>query len=380
MYQVVLTGSGFHVPPYEVTNQQLAEVYNRYVSQFNQENGSAIEAGQIAPLKESSPDFIEALSGIHSRYFLTRDGILDPDIMQPLLPATGLERPSFQLQLAVPAIQQALDEAGVRPEQIDALYLASSLCERTFPSVAIELQAFLGAQGMACAIHMAASSALYALQQAHLLLQTGAAQRALIVVPEINSAQLDFRDRFSHFLFGDGCAVLLLEREDVAVCKAGFVVHSCQVASHYSTQIHNLNGDLLRTHPESRYLLERLYRQSGPSVGETLLPLVCAHIQQHLDSAGLAVGNITQFWLHQANQHFQSAIAASLGLAPERLPSLLQQYGNLAAAGAPACFHHFKHILASGEHGIMAAYGAGYAMGSVLLTRRDGYDSAFSKE
>ncbi|MGL4206299.1 MAG: beta-ketoacyl-ACP synthase III [Aeromonadaceae bacterium] len=375
MYQVVLTGSGLHVPPYEVTNQQLADVYNRYVHQFNQENGSAIEAGQIAPLKESSPDFIEELSGIRTRHFLTREGILDPDVMQPMLPATGLSRPSFQLQLAIPAIQQALDEADVAPDEIDALYLASSLCERTFPSVAIELQAFLGAKGMACAVHMAACSALYALQQANLLLQTGAAQRALIVVPEINSAQLDFRDRFSHFLFGDGCAVLLLEREDVAVGKAGFVVRSCRLESHYSTLIHNLNGDLLRTHPESRYLLERLYRQAGPAVGESLLPLVCTHIQQHLEHAGLAVADMTQFWLHQIDRHFQSAIAQTLGLAPQRLPSLLAQYGNLAAAGAPASFHHFKHILAPGEHGIMAAYGAGYAMGSILLTRRAEYDS-----
>ena len=374
MYQVVLTGSGFHVPPYEVTNQQLADVYNRYVHQFNQENGSAIEAGQIAPLKESSPDFIEALSGIHSRYFLTREGILDPEIMQPMLPATSLQRPSFQLQLAVPAIQQALDESGVDPEQIDALYLASSLCERTFPSVAIELQSFLGAKGMACAIHMAASSALYALQQAHLLLQSGAAQRALIVVPEINSAQLDFRDRFSHFLFGDGCAVLVLEREDVAVGKAGFVVRSCRVESHFSTLIHNLNGDLLRTHPESRYLLERLYRQAGPAVGESLLPLVCGHLLQHLAHAGLAVGDMAQLWLHHVDRHFHAAIADTLALEPERLPSLLQCYGNLAAAGAPASFHHFKHTLGPGEHGIMAAYGAGYAMGSVLLTRCEGYD------
>ena len=93
MPKVLITGSGSHVPSNGVSNGQLVQVFNDYVLRYNEENLPAIEAGQIPALEPTSCERIEQLSGIRHRYFVTRQGILDPEIMQPLLPTRADTRP-----------------------------------------------------------------------------------------------------------------------------------------------------------------------------------------------------------------------------------------------------------------------------------------------
>ncbi len=104
-----------HTPPFAVSNEELVAAFNQYVDLYNEENASAIDAGQLSAKQHSSCEFIEKASGIKSRYLVSREGVLNPDIMQPLLAERPDEMPSIMVEMAVAAAEQALIAAGREP-------------------------------------------------------------------------------------------------------------------------------------------------------------------------------------------------------------------------------------------------------------------------
>lgn len=222
MTSIVISGSGLYTPPFAVSNEALVAAFNQYVDLYNEENASAIDAGQLPAKQHSSCEFIEKASGIKSRYLVSSEGVLDPDIMQPLMAERPDDQPSIMVEMAVAAAEQALIAAGREPGEIDLVIVAASNMPRPYPALAIELQHYLGASGLAFDMNVACSSATFGIKTAADMLAAGTARLALVVNPEICSGHLNFRDRDSHFIFGDACTAVLLEREaDCQVANPG---------------------------------------------------------------------------------------------------------------------------------------------------------------
>ena len=195
MTDVVITGTGLFTPEHAIDNDALVASFNAWVDIENERHAAAIAAGEREPLAYSSSEFIVKASGIHSRYVLDAEGILDPERMRPRLPQRSNDEPSIQCEMGLAAATQALAAAGVEAGDIDMVIVACSNLERPYPAVAVELQAALGTTGHAFDMNVACSSATFAIDLAAGAIRGGNVKRALVVNPEICSAHLNFRDR-----------------------------------------------------------------------------------------------------------------------------------------------------------------------------------------
>ena len=139
MNQVILTGTGLFTPAESISNEELVESFNGYVEKFNNDNAAAIDAGEIEALAPSSVAFIEKASGIKSRYVMDKAGVLDTDIMCPRIPERGNDEPSLLAEMGVNAAKQALKEAQLEANDIDAVLVACANLQRAYPAISIEI-------------------------------------------------------------------------------------------------------------------------------------------------------------------------------------------------------------------------------------------------
>ena len=192
MYQAAITGTGVFTPQQTITNAELVEAFNAYADLYNAENAEAIEAGTLEAKAHSSEEFIVKASGIEQRYVMDKSGVLDPNVMHPLLRQRADEEPSLMAEMAIDAAQKALAAAGKSAEDVDAVICAASNLERAYPAVAIEIQKLLGVKGFAFDMNVACSSATFGIQAAADMIRSGSIRSALVVNPEICSAHLEW--------------------------------------------------------------------------------------------------------------------------------------------------------------------------------------------
>ncbi|MEP0259843.1 beta-ketoacyl-ACP synthase III [Sulfitobacter sp.] len=373
MYQAAITGTGVFTPQQTITNAELVEAFNAYADLYNAENAEAIDAGTLEPKAHSSEEFIVKASGIEQRYVMDKSGVLDPNVMHPLLRQRADEEPSLMAEMAVDAAQKALAAAGKSADDVDAVICAASNLERAYPAVAIEIQELLGVKGFAFDMNVACSSATFGIQAAADMIRSGSIRSALVVNPEICSAHLEWRDRDCHFIFGDVATATLLERaEDVeGPC---FDVISTRCATEYSNNIRNNNGFLRRSRPDG--LSDRRdmqFMQNGRKVFKEVLPMVADHIGGHMADNGLESDDLKRIWLHQANKSMNDFIGRKvLGREPElgEQPNILQDYANTSSAGSIIAFAKNSDDLQDGDTGLICSFGAGYSVGSVIVKKR----------
>ena len=373
MYQAAITGTGVFTPQQTITNAELVEAFNAYADLYNAENAEAIEAGTLEAKAHSSEEFIVKASGIEQRYVMDKSGVLDPNVMHPLLRQRADEEPSLMAEMAVDAAQKALAAARKSADDVDAVICAASNLERAYPAVAIEIQELLGVKGFAFDMNVACSSATFGIQAAADMIRSGSIRSALVVNPEICSAHLEWRDRDCHFIFGDVATATLLERaEDVeGPC---FDVISTRCATEYSNNIRNNNGFLRRSRPDG--LSDRRdmqFMQNGRKVFKEVLPMVADHIGGHMADNGLESDDLKRIWLHQANKSMNDFIGRKvLGREPElgEQPNILQDYANTSSAGSIIAFAKNSDDLQDGDTGLICSFGAGYSVGSVIVKKR----------
>ncbi|MBT8426680.1 MAG: beta-ketoacyl-ACP synthase III, partial [Erythrobacter sp.] len=125
----VISSTGLFTPEESITNEELVASFNEYVQRHNAEHADAIAAGEMEPLAESSVGFIEKASGIKARHVMAREPILDPDIMSPRWPQRSNDELSILAEIGVKAAMQALERAGRKPEDVDAVLCAASNME-----------------------------------------------------------------------------------------------------------------------------------------------------------------------------------------------------------------------------------------------------------
>ncbi|NER60078.1 beta-ketoacyl-ACP synthase III [Pseudomonas sp. MAFF212428] len=373
MHNVVISGTGLYTPANSISNQELVESFNAYVNQFNADNAAAIARGEVQALAESSAAFIEKASGIKSRFVMDKAGILDPQRMKPRLPERSNDEPSILCQMGVAAAEQALARAGRTAADVDAVIVACSNLQRPYPAIAIEVQQALGIAGFGFDMNVACSSATFGIQAACNSVQLGQARAVLVVSPEICTGHLNFRDRDSHFIFGDAATAVLVERADLATSAHQFDIVSTKLLTQFSNNIRNNFGFLNRAAEDAADSADKLFVQEGRKVFREVCPMVAELIGQHLAENNLNVSDVQRFWLHQANLSMNHLIVKKLlgrDALVEEAPVILDSYANTSSAGSVIALHKHQDDLPKGALGVLSSFGAGYSIGSVILRKR----------
>jgi len=145
--QVVMSGTGLWTPKHSITNEELIDSYNDYSDKFNAQNADKIAAGEIAAKPHSSAEFVEKASGIKSRYIYEKEGVLDINRMRPLIAERDDDQISNQGEIAVAAARKAMKAANKTADDIDAVIVSCAYVQRSYPAIAIEVQAELGIKG-----------------------------------------------------------------------------------------------------------------------------------------------------------------------------------------------------------------------------------------
>jgi beta-ketodecanoyl-[acyl-carrier-protein] synthase len=374
--KAVISGTGLYTPPHMISNDELVAAFNSFVANYNEAHREQIEAGEMEPLLESSTDFILKASGIQNRRVMDKAGILDPHTMCPRLAPRANEELSIQAEISVLAAKNALAAANKKANQVDAVLVACSNMQRAYPAIAIEVQNALGIDGFGFDMNVACSSATFGIQTGVDMLRSGSARCVLMVNPEICSAHLNFRDRDSHFIFGDVCTAVVMESADHCQTSDAFEVLGTKLKTQFSNNIRNNFGFLNRTeYPDEGDQPDKLFIQQGRKVFKEVTPMVADMIRAHLENLGVTIGQIKRFWLHQANLNMNQLIARKLlGREPSasEAPVILDEYANTSSAGSIIAFHNDRDDLQPGDLGVICSFGAGYSVGSVVVMKMAG--------
>ena len=368
---VAISATGLWTPSDSISNAELVASFNKYVERYNAEHAADIEAGVLPALLPSSVEFIEKASGIKHRYVIDKKGALDIDRMVPDIPERPNEQISLMAEVAVKAAKQALERAGRDPGDIDAVICSCSSLQRPYPALAIEVQNALGAGGFGYDMNVACSSATFAIQNAADIVRAGHARSALVVNPELCTGHLNYRDRETHFIFGDAAVAVLVERADIAP-KGAWAILGTKLLTRFSNNIRNNFGFLNRCDPQWRDMPDKLITQQGRKVFREVVPLVSDMILQHMAELDLRPADMRRLWLHQANSNMNRLIAERvLGheATQDEAPTVLDVYGNTAGAGSIIAFHLHSDDLKTGDKGLICSFGAGYSAGSIFVQK-----------
>ncbi|MDO8490524.1 MAG: beta-ketoacyl-ACP synthase III [Dehalococcoidia bacterium] len=266
--------------------------------------------------------------------------------------------------LAVPAARMALETAHVSPESVDLVIVATATPDRIFPSCAATVQNALGARKAgAFDINAACTGFMYALVTACQFVTSGTFKNVLVIGSEVYSRILDWKDRSTCVLFGDGAGAVLVQASDDAPGMLGFVLGS-----------DGSGADMLyvpgpcgtpQSSPNGRYFLA----MNGPEVFRFAITTTRKATQQAVAASGLTMSDIDLFVSHQANSRIIWAAAKSLGLPPERVFTNVEQYGNTSAASIPIalCEAVEQGKLHAGNHVALVGFGGGLSWGAAVL-------------
>lgn len=378
---ICITATGLYTPPYSISNEELVESFNQYVDKYNKQHEDEINAGEREALEHSSAEFIEKVSGIKSRYVMEKEGILNPDIMAPVIPYRQLgEEVSIMAEMGLAALQEALDKAGLTGKDLDGIIVACSNFQRTYPAIAIEIQHHIGMEdGFAFDMNVACSAATFGLSQVVGAIKGGLGKKIAMLNIEICTAHLNFRNRDSHFIFGDVATATIIE--DLETPK-GFEIVNSKLYTQFSTNIKNEYGYLDRSeflaaetamYPDiTEPVTDKLFLQNGRKVFREVCPKVSEIISTHLAENNIESSELKRMWLHQANLNMIDLILRTVvGKNADKsiAPTVIDEFANTSSASPVIAFHRHNEGLNSGDLAIMCSFGAGYSIGSVLLRK-----------
>ena len=376
-----ITGTGLYIPPYTISNEELVASFNQYAEKYNTQHTDQIAAGTVTAIELSSTAFIEKVSGIKSRYVMEKDGILNPDIMTPIFPRRELGKElSLMAEMGAAALRDALADAGLEANDLDGIILACSDFQRAYPAISIEIQNEIGmVGGFAYDMNVACSAATFGLSQAQGSIMSGMAKRVAVVNVEITSAHLNWRNRDSHFIFGDVATATIVEDLDT---PKGYEILSAKLFTQFSTNIKNEYGFLDRSeflaaqtemYPDIKEpVSDKLFLQNGRKVFREVCPKVSEIITEHLHENELETNDVKMMWLHQANANMLDLILRTvIGRDADKsiVPSVIAEFANTSSASPIIVFHRYKEKLNAGDLGVICSFGAGYSIGSVLVRK-----------
>ena len=317
-----ITGTGSYLPPRRLSNADLvAELAGHGV--------------------ESSDDWIVERTGIRARHFAA-DGVFSSD-------------------LALPACCAALEAAGLQASDIDLIIVATSTPDMVFPSTACILQHKLGAAGGAAFdVQAVCSGFVYALTVADAMIRTGAANKALVVGSEIFSRILDFKDRTTCVLFGDGAGAVVLEASEVPGILASDLHADGSHVGILCVPGHVAGGQVLG---------DPLLKMDGQAVFKLAVGLLEGAARAVLSKAGKTEADIDWLVPHQANIRIIQSTARKLKLSMDKVIVTLDQHGNTSAASIPLALDAAVRSgrIQPGDTLMLEGVGGGFTWGAVLL-------------
>ena len=317
-----ITGTGSYLPPRRVTNAELvADLASRGI--------------------ESSNEWIVERTGIQARHFADA-AVACSD-------------------LALEAARHALQAASLRAQDIDLIIVATSTPDMVFPSTAAILQHKLGASGCpAFDVQAVCSGFVYALTVADAMIRAGTARRALVVGSEIFSRLLDFNDRTTCVLFGDGAGAVVLEASETP----GILASDLHADGRH-VGILCVPGHVSGGQTTGRPLLT----MDGPAVLKLAVGVLESAARATLDKAGLKESDIDWLIPHQANIRIMQGTARKLKLPLERMVVTVDQHGNTSAASIPLALDYAVRAgqIKEGETVMLEGVGGGFTWGAVLL-------------
>ncbi len=317
-----ITGTGSYLPPRRISNQQLAEQLAQHGV-------------------ETSDEWIIERTGIRARRFAD-DGVFSSD-------------------MATEAARKALEAAGCTPDQVDLIIVATSTPDMVFPSTATIVQNKLGIAGCpAFDLQAVCTGFIYALTVADSMIRSGAARKALVIGAEIFSRILDFNDRTTCVLFGDGAGAVVLEAGDAPGILA------CDLhADGAHREILQVPGHVSGGQASGSPLLQ----MDGQAVFKLAVGLLEKTAMATLDKAGMSKEDIDWLVPHQANIRIMLSTARKLRLPPEKIIVTVAEHGNTSAASIPLALDEGVRSgqIQRGQKLLLEGVGGGFTWGSVLL-------------
>jgi len=317
-----ITGTGSFLPPRRLTNADLvAELASQGV--------------------ESSDEWIVERTGIRARHFV--------------------EAGSASSDLGVQAARNAIEAAGIKPEDIDLIIVATSTPDMVFPSTATLLQHKLGIAGCpAFDVQAVCSGFIYALTVADALIQSGSATKALVIGAEVFSRILDFKDRTTCVLFGDGAGAVVLEASDVPGILATDIHADGKHSAILCVPGHVSGGSVLG---------DPVLKMDGQAVFKLAVGVLEETARASLAKAQLTEADIDWLIPHQANIRIMQSTARKLKMSMEKVIVTVDQHGNTSAASIPLALDHAVRngTIQKGQTLLLEGVGGGFTWGSVLL-------------
>ena len=269
------------------------------------------------------------------------------------------------VSLAETAARRALDAAGLTPDDIDLIVLATATPNNTFPASAVQVQERLGIHhGYAFDLQAVCSGFVYAITTADLHLRGGLAKRALVIGSETFSRILDWQDRSTCVLFGDGAGAVVLEAETGGNPRTGRGILVSRLRSDGSHQMKlYVDGG-----PSSTGTVGKL-RMEGREVFKHAVGMITDVILDSFAAAGIGPDDVDWFVPHQANRRIIDASARKLGIAPEKVIVTVDRHGNTSAASIPLAIDTAVRDgrIKRGDLVLLEAMGGGFTWGAVLI-------------
>ena len=297
----------------------------------------------LAKIMDTSDEWIASRTGIRKRHLVKEE---------------------TTAQMSAKAAKQALKEAGLKAEELDLIIVGTLSGDYVTPSTACEVQAMIGAdKAVAFDVNAACSGFMFAMNTAYAFIQSGIYQNALVIGAEILSRLMDWNDRSTCVLFGDGAGAAVVTADEKGLL--GFVQGSDGTKGMVLACKNRLNNNpLIKNSVEPDHVFI-----DGQEVYKFAVSTVPASIQAVLEEAGLEVSDIKYFLLHQANIRIIQSVARRLKADINRFPTTLEHCGNISAASVPILLDEVnkKGMLQRGDKLVMAGFGAGLTWSAAVI-------------
>lgn len=299
----------------------------------------------LSKMVDTTDDWIKERTGIRSRH-IAAEGEVTSD-------------------LALKAAKQALERAQMDPQEIDLIILATSTPNQTFPATAVTIQAELGiTHGAAFDMQAVCSGFVFALTTADQYIKSGQAKNILVLGAETFSRLLDWKDRTTCVLFGDGAGAVILSSEEVngEESQRGILTSRIRSDGRYRDKLYVDGG------PSSTRTTGHL-RMNGREVFRHAVTNISDVIEETLEEAGLTISDIDWFVPHQANERILLGTAKKIGLPFEKVIMTVAEHGNTSAASIPLALNHGveSEMIKKGDMVLLEAMGGGFTWGAVLV-------------
>ncbi|MEM0905853.1 MAG: beta-ketoacyl-ACP synthase III [Pseudomonadota bacterium] len=298
---------------------------------------------EIATIVDTSDDWITARTGIRERR-IAADG-------------------EFTSHLAEAAAKKALEHAGLTPDDIDLVIVATATPDLTFPSTAVLVQGRLGiTKGAAFDVGAACSGFVYALSTADALVAAGSASRALVIGAETFSRILDWSDRTTCVLFGDGAGAIVLEATGADGSGRGVMAHALRSDGAHHEKLF-VDGGPSTTQTSGHV------RMRGQEVFRFAIQATVDVVEAVLDQAGVTAADVDWFVPHQANKRIIDASAKKLGIDPQKVVLTVGGHGNTSAASIPLALAEAQQDgrIKQGDLVLLEALGGGFTWAAALV-------------